>query len=69
MLLKHLNSAAESIDENYKAVEDKAFRVLEQWKQTHGSHANYSHLYESLCKVGRKDLADEYCLEPPATVL
>ena len=42
---------------------EKAYQMLLHWKQANGSDATYQVLYNALCKVERKDLAEDICLE------
>ena len=43
---------------------DKVFKMLCEWKRRKGSEATYSVLYSALSHefVGRKDLAETFCL-------
>ena len=42
---------------------EKAFSMLERWKEKHGLDATYRVLYDALCHefVDRKDLARQFC--------
>ena len=43
---------------------EKVFKMLREWKYREGSEATYSVLYSALSDelVGRKDLAEKFCL-------
>lgn len=57
------DSVVDEIDVNEKEVGEKTNRMLKKWKETKGSSATYEYLYDALCKVERKDLAETHCLE------
>ena len=58
-----LDDSVDEIDVNEKEVGEKTNRMLKKWKETKGSSATYEYLYDALCKVERKDLAETHCLE------
>lgn len=46
-------------------LEEKAYQMLRHWKQKKHSAATYHALYTALCRVNRKDLAEEFCCAHP----
>lgn len=40
-------------------LEEQVYQMLLHWKRRDASDATYSVLYNALCNVGRKDLAEE----------
>lgn len=55
--------AASSIDEKYTSCYEKVYQVLTQWIQAKGSSAVFRDLYQALCGVGRRDLAEKFCCD------
>ena len=56
----------EEIHKIYHRVEkfpDSGHHILYQWKSKNKKTANYKTLYNALDLVGRKDLAELYCLK------
>ena len=65
-LARRLNLGGDIISfeaENRRHAE-KVFKMLREWKYRNGSEATYSVLYSALSHefVGRKDLAEKFCL-------
>ena len=51
------------IDNDYRESQEKAYKMLERWKQSNGSRATFRVLYNALSNevVNRKDLAEKFC--------
>jgi hypothetical protein len=63
LLLSHDNDV-NIIDEDENRVVPKTTVMFERWKQQKGSDATYRRLHAALIDVtvGRKDIADRFCL-------
>ena len=62
-LLSFSEHVLENIDVDENIVSEKANSMLIKWKKVKGRSATYKDLYNALCRVERKDLAEKYCLE------
>ena len=59
----------ENFDHMNKELPKKSHRMLCAWKRREASSATYKVLYKALCHkyVGRKDLAEKYCIQREST--
>ena len=60
LLFEHV---LDNIDACENIVSEKAKSMLTKWQNVKGSSAAYKDLYNALCQVERKDLAEKYCLK------
>ena len=51
----------EGIEHQYDQLGEKGYQMLRLWKQEEGSAATYQALCDALKRVGRKDLAEQFC--------
>lgn len=57
------NAKIQKFDYECRRLEEKAFQMLLNWKQSNGRDATCQVLNEALCKSSRDDLAARFCLE------
>ena len=62
-LLSFSEHVLENIDVDENIVSEKANSMLTKWQNVKGSSAAYRDLYNALCQLERKDLAEKYCLQ------
>ncbi|XP_022806861.1 uncharacterized protein LOC111343925 isoform X2 [Stylophora pistillata] len=60
-LLDMDESRIEQIENRHKVLEECAYQTLRVWKQTNHTAATYRTLHTALCRVNRRDLAEEFC--------
>ena len=64
-LRRHLLNMDESrikrIESRHKVLDECAHQTLRAWKQTNHTAATYRTLHSALCRVNRRDLAEEFC--------
>ena len=55
----------EEIEDRYKTLSVRAFKMLKIWKQSNGSAADYKTLHDALVhdSVQQKILAEDFCFE------
>lgn len=60
----NLEPIISDIDNQDKQLSEKAYQMLKKWKQREGDDATYEILFKALSHplVGRRDLAQKYCL-------
>jgi len=63
--LNLLEPGIADVDNQYRQLSEKAYQMLLEWKRRNGDEATYAILFKALDHdlVGRKDLAQKYCLE------
>ena len=61
-LLLSLDNDVNIIDADEGGVLEKTTVMFEKWKRHKGSDATYKELHAALVDVGRKDIADRFCL-------
>lgn len=57
------NAKIQKFDSENRKLEEKAYQMLLNWKQSNGGDATYQVLYNALCNIGRKDLAAKILLK------
>jgi len=62
-LMENADEMLDAIDNRNDEVNEKAYKMLLEWKQAKGSCATFRVLHDSLCDdlVKRRDLAEKYC--------
>ncbi|XP_022803161.1 uncharacterized protein LOC111340569 isoform X2 [Stylophora pistillata] len=60
-LLDMDESTITQIHKENEELEEKAYQMLRHWKQKKHKKATYHALFSALCRIDRKDLAEEFC--------
>ena len=62
-LMENADAMLDAIDKRNDEVNEKAYKMLLEWKQAKGSCATFRVLHDALCDdlVKRRDLAEKYC--------
>ena len=55
----------EEIEDRYKTLSERAYKMLQIWKQSNGTAADYKTLHDALVhdSVKKKILAEDFCFE------